>query len=355
MRLPFRQKNPNLVCPIRRTRPNWRRSVAFLLTMLATLLLGAPVVWSDDQHANEVRIGVLMYCEHRQPSLDGFKKGMMAHGKFKGMVYHYDIRNTSHDRSKLLPLAEEIISTRPDIAIATGAIEADALKIASQGSGVPVVFLAGSNAVERGLAESVIRPGGNVTGIETNDAALTEKRLWYITKLLPKARQVTCLNYPTISSSKDAAEIARRVAPTLGLELRVIDVSSLEEAKSAAASISQDNTDVILLLPGIPLDQIEREVLRPISLAHKIPILGYHYGSILNGAFAAFGASRYAAGAQGARLTVKVLHGADPANTPLESPEQLDLTINRWMVNQLDLRLPSRVWRLASKLVDIKF
>jgi len=318
-------------------------------------IVGVPAVFSAESHTPEVQIGVLMYCEHRQPAIDGFQEGMAAYGKVKGMTYHYDIRNTSHTPGLLLPLAQEIIAARPDIAIAAGAIEADALKIASQDSGIPVVFLAGSRAVERGLVENVIRPGGNVTGIETNDAALTEKRLWYITKLLPQARRVTCFNYPTVSSSKDAAQVAKRVAPALGLDLRIIDVASLEDARSAAKSVSADNTDVLLLLPAAPLDQIEREVLRPLSLADKIPILGFNYGNILNGSFAAFGPSRYAAGAQGARLAVTILNGVDPANTPLESPVQLDLTINRWMVKQLDLRLSRRVWRLANELVDIEF
>lgn len=342
----------------RRAADRWLRKVCgpvILLSLLIGLLPGPLNVISTPALAAEnVNVGILMAGDNRQATVDGFREGIIEHGKEHPMAVSYQVENAEGDRDKLLSLAEAIIAARPDIAFAAGGIEADALKIASQGSGVPVVFLA-SSSLERGLVQSAAEPGGNLTGIDTNDTALIEKRLWYISKLFPDARRVTCINIPSNTPSRESVAIAREAAPEFGLSLTVLEAATKEQARAVAASISGVNTDVVLLLPVAVVDQIMRDTLLPLSLQHKIPILGYNEGSVANGAFAAYGGSRYEFGKQAARIAVKILHGADPASLPMETPDFLELTINRWMVARLGVVMSKWAWKMAEKLVDIPF
>ena len=248
-----------------------------------------------------------------------------------------------------------MIAAQPDVAVAGGGVEADALKEAAAGTSIPVVFLAVTAAVDRGLAGEMRLPGGNLTGIETNDAQLNGKRLWYIKKFLPEARRITVFHVPSIGASVESLKAAQQAAAELGLELTVLAGENGEDLVRAAGGITPENTDAVLLFPVATIDKIQEEALLPLSLEKKIPIMGYYSGSLKRGAFAFYAGSRYEMGRQAVHLVHKILTGEDPAAIPIETPEKIDLIINRWMVNQLGLQLPDRAWRMADDIVEISF
>jgi putative ABC transport system substrate-binding protein len=322
--------------------------VTVLLFLLGVLLFPTPA-----RAEQAWKIGVLMANDTRLDTFEGFKTAMAEHAAGSGATHAYTVKNAKGDRSVLAGLAAEIIAAKPDLAVAAGGIEADALKVASAGTGIPVIFLAVSSAQERGLVASMQNPGGNITGIDTNDTVLVEKRLWYISKLLPKARTVLCFNIPTIAPSAASIALARKIAPQLGLQLKVIDVASKEEVAPAAAALHSGDADVILLLPVAPIDATIKETLLPLSRRAQIPIMGYNEESIDLGAFAAYGSSRNACGAQAAQMAIKVLHGIPPGDLPVETPSTLTLTINRKMTEELGLKLSKRSWNLASTVVNL--
>lgn len=325
------------------------RMLTLLLAVLCVLLQPLAAVAGETVH-----IGILLAYDTRLSTVEGFQEEMAEHTASTGATLRYVIRNAQGDRSLLAGLASELIAARPALAIAAGGIEADALKVASAGSGVPVIFLAVSSAVERGLIASMQAPGGNLTGIDTNDTALVEKRLWYLQKLLPQARRVLCFNVPDIAPSAASVVLARKFAAEVGIELQVVDVTSKEQVRDVAATIRRAQTDAILLLPVAITDAVLKEVLLPLSRREGIPIMGYNEESIENGAFAAYGGSRRACGAQAARIAIMVKHGVAPGVLPAETPSDLSLTINRRLVEELGLQLSERSWRLAARVVDLK-
>lgn len=322
-----------------------------LVALAAFGMLAASI--ASAHAARTVRIGILMAGDNRQLPVQGFQAAMAEHAATGDATLIFDIKNAAGANDQLARLAGELVSGRPDIAIAAGGVEADALKAATAGSKLPVVFLGVSSAVERGLIDSMALPGGNLTGVDTNDSLLTEKRLWYITKILPQARKVVCFNVPTNTPSAQSTAIARRIAPQLGLSLGVIDVATKEDVSRAAAALAKKDADVILLLPVAMIDQLLKGVLLPLSVQQGIPIMGYNQWTVEQGAFAAYGASRLETGKQAARLAIKILHGSDPAVLPTEVPQRLELTVNRRMAERLGLKLSDRIWRLADVVADI--
>ncbi len=317
--------------------------VLLLMILLPAVALGAETV----------KFGVLLVGDTRLDTFEGFKAAIAEHAANTGETIQYLIKNAGGERSRLEELAGELIAERPNIVIAAGGIEADALKISSAGTGIPVVFLAASSAEKRGLVASMRAPGGNLTGIDTNDTALVEKRLWYIKKLLPEARRVLVFNVPSLAPSVASVALARRFAKEIELELQVIDVADKEQTITAAAAVRQRDTDVILLLPLAVTDSVIKEALLPLSRREGIPIMGYNEQSVELGAFAAYGSSRRECGAQAARMAIKVVHGVKPSHLPVETPENLSLSINRRMVEELGLKLTSRSWRLADQVVEL--
>lgn len=305
--------------------------------------------------AKPIHISILMASDVRLTTVAGFKDGLAEHASEEGHTFTYTDKNAGGNRKALPDLAAQIIADKPDIAVAAGGIEADALKAASAGTDIPVIFLSVSSSVSRGIVASLVSSGNNFTGIETNDTQLTAKRLWYIRKMLPQARKIFCFHVPSIVASVESLAVAQHASVELGFELTVAAVESEADIQRAAALLSGKSMDVILQLPVAPVDKALGPIIFPRAMAEKIPIFGYGANSMDNGTFASYAGSRYDNGRQAARLVHKIVNGIKPADIPVETPEKLELIINRSLVEKLGLKLPGRVWRMADQIVDINF
>ncbi|MFH0783899.1 MAG: ABC transporter substrate-binding protein [Pseudomonadota bacterium] len=319
------------------------------------LLVGLLVSTSPAAQAKTVRLSILMVSDARKAPVDGLKDALLAHAAEEGHTFIYEIKNAAGDRSKLAGMAAEIIAEKPDVAIAGGGVEADALLAASAGTNIPVVFLSVSSSVDRGIVAGMTSSANNFTGIDTNDTQLTAKRLWFIRKILPDAQKVFCFHSPSIVPSGKSLAVARQSAIELGFEVQVAEVESEADLKKAITTLSRATTDVILLLATPLSDQALRPILLPRALEENIPIFGYGQTTVENGAFASYSGSRYANGRQAARLIHKILAGTAPKEIPIETPEKLELIINKALVAKLGMKLPARVWRMADQIVDIQF
>lgn len=298
------------------------------------------------------QIAVLISGDIRLEPLNGFKDGLANMGYIEGEDVVYSIFNADGDREKLPELASQIVASQPDIAIAGGGIEADALKTASDGTDISVVFLAVASAIERGLGESMRSSGNNLTGIDTNDTSLTAKRLELIAKMFPETKRVLILNVPSNTPSVQSVQAAQDAAPGLGLNLVIVDVETDQEIRAAAASILSEDVDAILILPTAPIQQVMQEVLYPVSIEQGIPIFGVNRNDLSRGAVASYAASRYATGMQAARIASRIFEGIAPAEIPIETPETLEFLVNGTILDNLGLRLPDDIWSLVDEVIE---
>jgi putative tryptophan/tyrosine transport system substrate-binding protein len=75
---------------------------------------------------------------------------------------------------------------------------------------IPIVFANVGNPVELGLAASLARPGGNLTGISILLHELTQKRIELLTELVPQARVIGLLINPKNPTNEPLWEIRDR-------------------------------------------------------------------------------------------------------------------------------------------------
>ena len=326
------------------------------LSMVALLAIILPMGMAGQAaSARDITIGVLMANDLRQEPLGGLQKGLLSHEEEENITFSFHIKNAKGNRAILPQLAAELVALKPELIISTGGIESDALLVATAASHIPVVFLSVSSSVDRGIVASLTSSKNNFTGIDTNDSQLTAKRLWFIHKILPEAKTILCYHVPSIVPSGEALDVAQKTAAELGLIIKVFNVESERDIEKATENLSGSDVDVILQLPAAPIDRALKDVILPSAMAEKIPIFGYGRGSINSGAFASYAGSRYANGRQAARLVHKIIHGVAPADIPVETPENLELILNRAMVKKLGLSLSSRVWKMADEIVDLDF
>jgi putative ABC transport system substrate-binding protein len=194
----------------------------------------------------------------------------------------------------------------------------------------------------------------NFTGVETDDTQLTAKRLEVMTQLLPDAQRILIPYVPSITPSVRSIEVAEEAAPRLGVELTLVGVETGDDIRAAASSITADAVDAILLVPAAPVRQFMKELLYPASVAHQVPIVSYNKSDLALGAAMSYAGTRYANGVQAARMVDRILHGADPADIPIETPQKLEFVINRLVLDRLGLELPDEAWEQADEVVEIE-
>jgi len=297
------------------------------------------------------RIALLIYADFRQNTVLGFQRGMNDLGYSTAV---YEVYDAHGNQSALDSLAAVIVETSPDLAVAAGGIEADALKLATESTNIPVVFLAAASTVTRGLIESMINPGANLTGIDSWDSELSEKRLEFITLVLPEARRVLVLHVPGIVSSAISLEAVRSKASALGLELIVEEVETTEDIQKVVLNIQRFEADALLLLPSAPVQQDCREIIFPACLQNRIPIFGINCGDLFVGACFSYGNSRYESGYQAALLAHRTLSGTDPSTIPVEALRNPQFRINISTVMLYEsLHIDSVAWDLADTVLTV--
>src|SRR5262245_5936387 len=135
------------------------------------------------QQAKSVpRIGYLSRDLHptdsRAPSprnLDAFRQGLRELGYVEGKNIIIEYRYSEGRNERLPALAEELVRLKVDIIVADSYQAArDAKKVSTT---IPIVIASGADPIATGLAASLARPGGNVTGLTNLTPQLLGKRL----------------------------------------------------------------------------------------------------------------------------------------------------------------------------------
>jgi len=88
------------------------------------------------------------------------------------------------------------------------------------------------------------------------------------------------------------------------------------------------------------------------SFREKLPIIVHDGALVQRGALVSYGTDCYSLGIQAAKLVVKVLKGARPADLPIETPDRLMLAVNLAAAKAIGLRIPRTVLERADRLVE---
>jgi putative ABC transport system substrate-binding protein len=131
---------------------------------------------------------------------------------------------------------------------------------------IPIVMAETGDPVGIGLAASLARPGGNVTGIASMTAELTGKLVQLIREMLPSVRRVTALANATDPFSKPFLEQIMLGGEMTGTTIDRIVLNSTEELDGAFAAMEKDRPDAIIVQPSLPTGRVAE-----LALKHRLP------------------------------------------------------------------------------------
>lgn len=298
--------------------------------------------------AKTITIGVLSPAALFAPAVQGFKDGLAEQGYVEGKNVTYIYDSTVTDVQALEVALDEMLANQNiDLFLATGTPATSLAKTKLEGKNIPVVFAPVNDPLASGLVESMVVPGGNLTGIQA--PSTIGKAVEWLVKIVPSVKRIFVPHNPTDNSSVQSVTDLQKVADTLGLELVIVEASTTEEVIALSQNFP-DNVDAVFLpRAGSLTNQVTRFVAS--ANARKIPVVYAEIGSIVeDGVMIGYGSSFYEIGKQATALAVKILQGDTPAKLPVEQAETY-LGINLKTAAAIGIEIPDSVLRQATQVV----
>ena len=185
-----------------------------------------------------------------------------------GRNVRIEYRWAGGDADRLRRYAAELVGFAPDVVLATGAVDRGAV---GQATGtVPIVFAGVADPVGAGFVDSLVRPGGNVTGFTSFEYGLSGKWLELLKEIAPGVTRVAVLRDSAISGGTGQFGAIQSVAPSLGVEAIPVSVRDAGEIERAVAAFARgSNGGLIVTASGVAL--LHRKLIVMLAARHKLP------------------------------------------------------------------------------------
>jgi putative ABC transport system substrate-binding protein len=281
---------------------------------------------------------------------DAFRQGLRDLGYLEGKTIVIEERSADEQYERLPSLAAELVRLNVDVIVADGGTPT-IMAAKNATSTIPIVFPTVGDPVAQGLAKSLSRPGGNLTGLSLQSADAAGKRLEFIKQVVPQAKRIVFLTNPVNASSAPILRGMQSAAQKFAIELDVVEARSPAEIDEAFAVIRHKRADAVALLSDqMFIDQASRISILAAQL--RLPTIGEHNVVPESGGFASYGPDRLDMLRRAAGYVDKILKGAKPADLPIEQPVKFELVINRGTAKALGLTLPQAVLLRADRVIE---
>ncbi|MSQ72206.1 MAG: hypothetical protein EXR27_13065 [Betaproteobacteria bacterium] len=251
-------------------------------------------------------------------------------------------------RERTARLAAEAIATKPDLIFAQhGAVHAFAALTRT----IPIVIIYSGDLVEAGLAKSLARPGGNITGMQLLHFDLVGKRIEVLKELAPRIKRLAVLAMPNHAGIQRERDLSVAAAQQLGLSVAYYPVNNPQEVDAALVAARSAGVHGLVIFPD-PITMEGRERIAAFALKHKMPVVGGWDNYPLAGALASYGPNLGEAWRRTASHVDRILKGADPASLPVELPTIVELVVNLKTARALGLKVPQSLLLRADRVID---
>ncbi len=340
---------------------SYQTLIATLTTVLAVLLLAAPLAGEAQQAGKVYRIGLFHAgLDHVPPSLDALREGLKALGYDSGTVpvsmvssvmegknIRLDWRNLA-DEAAAQETAKEFVRQRVDVIVAFENQTVRAAKAAT--SEIPVVFLHVTDPVADGFVKSLADPGGNLTGM-SGYRDLTPKHLELFKELVPRLRRVLVLIDPDDPVVPRLMKEARPAAAALRLQLVERGARTQPDLEQVFGSLKRGEVEAVFPISQTLQTKLTSVLLR-LAAEKRLPLWTHRKEWVEQGALFSYAPDYLAVGRDAAGYIDKILRGAKPGDLPVEQMSKLALVINLKTAKALGLTIPPVLLLRADQMIE---
>ena len=316
--------------------------------------LGGAAAWPLVSRA-EATVPLVGYLSGAPQATDGdrmpaFLQGLSESGYVEGRNVAIEYRWGDGKFDKFPGLAADLVRNKVDVIAAIGGIPL-ALAAKAATSTIPIVFGIGADPVEAGLAASLNRPGGNMTGVTVVGSELYAKRVELLHELVPTKTVIALL----VSAGDPGADAETRAAQvgahSLGLQLHVLSANTTDEIDLAFRQTAQLGAGGLIVSAGL-FFSMQRDHIVEQAAQHFVPTIYPWRESVAAGGLMSYGANLLDNYRLVGVYAGKILHGTKPAELPVEQAVKVELLVNLKAAKALGLTIPPSLLARADEVVE---
>ena len=285
----------------------------------------------------------------RPGNADAFRQRLRELGYSEGKNLFLDVRELDGRLDQLPSLMAEIVQTDTKVILVYGSQAVRAAMAATKT--IPIVTITVGDVVRQGFAESLARPGKNVTGnvliAETSD----QKPLEILHEMVPGAKRVAFLSDAANPVAAGRRTQHQEAAAARSLTPVFLFASNPDELSKAFAEAVEQRAQMMVVADDASLFT-HAKLLVELAAQHRLPTVYSNDFYAALGGLATYSYSNLALHRNAAVFVDRILKGQKPAEIPFEQPTHFELTVNVKVAKTLGLSIPLSVRIRADKLIE---
>jgi ABC-type uncharacterized transport system substrate-binding protein len=321
------------------------------------LAFGGAAVWPlatrAQQPARMRRVGALMGFDANdlegRSRLMAFEQALQQLGWTDGHNVQIDARWHGPNSGDVGKFAVELVALGPDVILTSSSVSTAAMLHETRT--IPIVFTIVIDPVGAGYIDNLARPSGNATGFTIYEYSLSGKWLELLKLIAPSMTRAAVLRDPAVASGPGQFAAIQAVAPSLGVELRPIDVRDAGEIERGIAAFAQSGNSG-LIVTGSTGAAVHRELIIALAARHRLPaVYNSRFWPAANGLMS-YGPDFLAEFRRAAGYVDRILKGEKPANLPVQAPNKYELVINLKTAKALGFTVPPSLLARADEVIE---
>jgi ABC-type uncharacterized transport system substrate-binding protein len=279
-----------------------------------------------------------------------FHQGLKELGFVEGQNLAVEYRYADGNYTRLPALAAELVARRPTVMVSFGG-SAGVLAVKAATTTIPIVFNVGVDPVALGLAASMNRPGGNLTGVNILTSELEAKRLELLREVAPGASLIGYLINPAFPDSERQIREGETAARALGRRLAIANASTDAEIDTAYAALVQQRVGA-MLVGSDPFLSTRRDRLVALAAQHALPAIYQWREFAAAGGLMSYGTNLVDPYRQAGVYVGRILKGEKPADLPIVQLAKVELVINMKTAKALGISFPLTLLGRADEVIE---
>jgi putative ABC transport system substrate-binding protein len=276
----------------------------------------------------------------------------------EGRDFVLETRSSEQNPQRAEAMAKDLIDQRVDVIVTVNTAHAVAAKRAT--ATVPIVMLTSGFPVEAGLASSLARPGGNVTGLSIYaGTALFSKYVDLLREVTPSLRELGVLwDYAPPAFPEREIEVSlgelRRGSRALNINTRVWMNRTDGDVADALAAARNAPIGALFVTGGsIHGRPANASGITAFAVQRRLPMLNdFGTGVFEAGGLLLYSVDVHELAVRAAYFLERIRRGAKPGELPIEQPSRFEMTINMKTARALGLTVPAALLLRADRVID---
>jgi putative tryptophan/tyrosine transport system substrate-binding protein len=317
--------------------------------------LGSAAAWPLVARAQQPALPVIGYLSASSPDtsageLAAFRKGLGEAGYIEGRNVMIEYRWASGRYDRLPEMATELVRRQVAVISALNtSVPGLAAKAAS--TTIPIVFQTGGDPVKDCLVANLNRPGGNVTGVSSMNAAIMAKRLRILDELVPANTRFGLLVNPNSSFAESVIAEVQSAASVIGRHLEVFAIGDTRDFEMIFASLAQKQIGGLLIAPDALFND-RRVQLAILTARHGIAAIYFDRLFTEAGGLMSYGTNILDQIRQAGTYTGRILKGDKPGDLPVMRATKFEFVINLQTARAIGLTVPTELIAIADEVIE---